>query len=652
MAKKKAQPPDETPKRPGRGKSRPKAGSGKDPEAAPPDLSGFDPQVVEDLFRSLVGDGFDEQAPAKSGPAGKAAELVAQARVTLDAKRAGALAKKALEADPNCIDAFLVLADLAKSRKAAVALFEQAVAAGERQLGPDFFEKEMGNFWGLIETRPYMRARATLAEALWSMGQRDQAADHLRELLQLNPGDNQGLRYVLTGWLLHLDRLDELDELLSAYDENSTTWAYTRALLGFRREGDTPAQRKTLQAAKKVNKHVAAYLLGHETLPPEPPALYSPGDRDDAVLYVASNLSAWKSTPGALAWLRERIGTSRKRKIKLPAPIGPSALGEERLRRLPRELDTWQADFRQFSRRIEVAGERIRPWMVLVSSQTRELVLAHSLFPTEDPPEASRLWDVMVEAMETPAAGEPHRPTEIRVRGGAPWTELEEHLEAIGVTCSPSDELDQIDSLFDDLIRFMAGAEQPGLLDMPGVNADQVGQFYEVAAEFYRRAPWRSLAYESVIRIECDRYDSGPWFGVIMGQSGLTLGLALYEDLALLRRMWAGKLSDEQGARKTVALTITYDDEMSMAEADLVAIEEHGWTIAGPEAYPSIFRKERGLSMRPPLSWEIDLMSACLRALPDFVLRRSPDDTTRELVRVPGTTPPLELGLSWVAEPR
>ena len=50
-----------------------------------------------------------------------------------------------------------------------------------------------------------------------------------------------------------------------------------------------------------------------------------------------------------------------------------------------------------------------------------------------------------------------------------------------------------------------------------------------------------------MIRIECDRYESGPWFAVIMGQSGLTLGLALYEDLALLRRMWAGKLSDEEG---------------------------------------------------------------------------------------------------------
>jgi hypothetical protein len=137
-----------------------------------------------------------------------------------------------------------------------------------------------------------------------------------------------------------------------------------------------------------------------------------------------------------------------------------------------------------------------------------------------------------------------------------------------------------------------------------------------------------------------------------MGQSGLTLGLALYEDLSLLRKMWAGRLSDEEGARRTVALTVTFDDESTIAEIDLEAIEKYGWPVAAPEAYPSVFRKERGLVMRPPLSWELDLMEACLRVLPDFVGRRKPDDTTRELVPVPSKTegPPIELGLCWIEE--
>ncbi len=638
MAKKKSPPPpDEGPKR--RRAPRPEPRASDVPEGGPEVVP-----VAPKPTRGRAG-----RAPRDPSPLDVARRLAMQAAEAPDPRKRVALARKAIEASPDCAEAYLLLAEHAGSRKEALALYEEAVGAGTRALGPGPFRDAEGHFWGLIETRPYMRARLGLAESQWASGRRQEAVDHLDAMLRLNPGDNQGVRYILAGWLLNLDRLDELDALLGRFDEDSATWAYSRALLGFRRVGDSPASRKLLQAAKKTNRHVPAYLVGRKPLPPEPPPFYSPGDEDDAILYVAHHLSAWKSAPGAIAWVRSTVKAPRRKKPQAPESIGPSPAAQDRLRRLPSEMDAWQVDFRQFSRRVEIAGERVRPWMVLVSSRTRDLVLAHALSEKAPSPEA--LWDIVAAAMEAPAAGEPHRPTELQVRPGGPWDALAGHFEAIGVACSPSEVLDQVDYLFDDLTRHMAGVDPPGLLDMPGVVPAQVGRMFEAAAEFYRRAPWRSLGYEAVIRIECDRYESGPWFAVIMGQSGLTLGLALYEDLTLLRRMWAGKLSDEEGARRTVALTVTFDDESSMPEVDLEAIERNGWPVAGPEAYPSVFRKERGLSMRPPLAWEVDLMDACLRAIPDFVRRRPPGDPTRELVPVTGPSGPIELGLSWIQEP-
>src|SRR5438105_1776672 len=46
---------------------------------------------------------------------------------------------------------------------------------------------------------------------------------------------------------------------------------------------------------------------------------------------------------------------------------------------------------------------------------------------------------------------------------------------------------------------------------------------------------------------------------------------------------------------------------------DLEAATKHGWQVAGPDAYPGIFHKERGLSLRPPLAWELELVAGCLR---------------------------------------
>src|SRR5438045_5366155 len=108
-----------------------------------------------------------------------------------------------------------------------------------------------------------MRARQGLAHSLWTAGRRDDAVQHLQDMLRLNPGDNQGVRYTLAGFLLFLDRDDDLTFLLRHYpDEESAAWAYNKALSAFRRHGDTPDARKLLKEAKRANRHVPAYLLG------------------------------------------------------------------------------------------------------------------------------------------------------------------------------------------------------------------------------------------------------------------------------------------------------------------------------------------------------------------------------------------------------
>ena len=174
-------------------------------------------------------------------------------------------------------------------------------------------------------------------------------------------------------------------------------------------------------------------------------------------------------------------------------------------------------------------------------------------WPSSRPPPRV-FWDLLARAMQEPMAEEPHRPTQLQVRPGPSWDELRPHLEAIGVECVEAEDLDQVDFLLDDLSKHLTRDAPPGLLDIPGQTPERVAGFYRAAAEFYRKAPWKSLGYEEAIKVECDQYQSGPWYAVVMGQSGLTLGVALYEDLNLLRRMWAEELSEEENVRETVAL--------------------------------------------------------------------------------------------------
>jgi tetratricopeptide (TPR) repeat protein len=235
----------------------------------------------------------------------RAQELIFQAWES-PPPRALALARRALEVSADCADAYCILAQSARSLPEAIELYRQGVAAGERALGAEAFVTDVGHFWGLLETRPYMRARAGLAASLWAADARAEAVEHYRDMLRLNPGDNQGIRYVLLGCLLQTKAWAEAERLYAAHeDDPMATWAYARALLDFQRLGDAPAARKALSKALAANPHVPAYVLGKKKIPSTLPDYHGLGDENEAILYAADHQPAWGVVPGALAWMRE-----------------------------------------------------------------------------------------------------------------------------------------------------------------------------------------------------------------------------------------------------------------------------------------------------------------------------------------------------------
>lgn len=227
----------------------------------------------------------------------------------MDAPRAAdriALAREALALSPLCSDAYLVLARETADADDALELYRRAVAVGAEALGETAFQDDAGSFWGLLQTRPYMRARHELALALWRRGHRDEAVAHYHEMLRLNPDDNQGIRYLLIDALLELGREADADALLKRYkDDGSTHWTWSAALLAFRRTGNSAPANKALAKAVKANGHVAAYLLGKKPLPATLPGFIGMGDESEAVSYVHYAADAWDAAPAAKGWVAD-----------------------------------------------------------------------------------------------------------------------------------------------------------------------------------------------------------------------------------------------------------------------------------------------------------------------------------------------------------
>jgi tetratricopeptide (TPR) repeat protein len=261
----------------------------------------------------------------------QAQDLIYQAWETPKRGERLRLAWQALDLSPDCADAYVLLAEEApETVEQAKDLYRQGVEAGERALGPEAFREHAGHFWGLVETRPYMRAKEGLADCLWEMGERQAAVEHYQELLRLNPNDNQGIRYVLLSCLLQLGRTDEAEKHLARYeDEGTAAWLFSKAMLRFLRQGNSPEARQALREAQEANRHVAPYLLGQRQIPRDYPTSVEMGSRSEAVEYVALCQVVWANTPGALDWLAAQVRSrpTPAEQAKLSGTQGQLALG-------------------------------------------------------------------------------------------------------------------------------------------------------------------------------------------------------------------------------------------------------------------------------------------------------------------------------------
>lgn len=262
-----------------------------------------DRRAMESYLAAITGRNRDDAIA-------KAQEVMHDAWERTTSRSRTVLAHKALAISPLCPDAYNLLAEEAGSVQEARDLYTKGVEAGELALGAPGFDEYAGHFWGFLETRPYMRARAGLAIALMKLGEEDTAIGHFRAMLELNPNDNQGIRYLLLGCLLRRDDAVAVKKLLAAYEDGSACWLYSRALVAFR-DGHAAQQQalQMVQDAWSANQHVPAILAGTKPPAASDNGYTTMGGADEATDYVRDCGPAWHQTPGAVAWLNKIVAT-------------------------------------------------------------------------------------------------------------------------------------------------------------------------------------------------------------------------------------------------------------------------------------------------------------------------------------------------------
>jgi tetratricopeptide (TPR) repeat protein len=236
----------------------------------------------------------------------QAQEILFDAQEEASAQKRIELAQKALTLYPHSPDAYNIIAESTPGTNLVeqMNLFKQGMLVGEKDLGQAFFEENKGHFWGIIETRPFMRSKSGYANCLWALGETGKAVKQFEKMIELNPNDNQGIRYLLITLYIELPNYNKALRLLETYEEDDAHARYSRVLIEFGKNGITDELGHLLKNAKKQNPHVLPYLVGKKRCPIAAPEYFSFGDSTEAKAYVYDNIDLWRQHPQLLKWLK------------------------------------------------------------------------------------------------------------------------------------------------------------------------------------------------------------------------------------------------------------------------------------------------------------------------------------------------------------
>ncbi len=226
------------------------------------------------------------------------------------------LALKAVQMDPDCIEAYEYLGALEPLPHTAILYYKYGIEIGKQIYAKTHFKDGIGNFWIIHETRPFMRCMQAYADCLKNMGRVHEAVLVYEEMIRLNPSDNQGVRDQLLLYLIRINEFNKFRKYDKLYkDDHGAFSSFNRALFAFKTLGSSTISNELLQKAIKSNRYVVPRLL-RKHIADEFAEVYEIGEENEAIYYCYFAHQIWYETSGAIDWIKRKTKDSGLKIVK------------------------------------------------------------------------------------------------------------------------------------------------------------------------------------------------------------------------------------------------------------------------------------------------------------------------------------------------
>lgn len=266
---------------------------------------------LQDLSKKYLNGEVDCDLSTLDDPKERAQDFAFRSMESGDPAEIERLAREALKLDPDCVDALvrLIPIEAGDDHDKHLELYRQAIEVGRRSLGgEEFFEEHAGEFWTLVQTRPFMRALFDYGNLNFAKENLAQARASFAEMVMLNPDDDQGARYPLLGCAFESNNINLARQTLKTFSDDESPvmrwgWVLERYLAQ-----DLKNAKRALKRARSCNPYVERIMTGSMKMP-EPTENTDPGSPDEAREILRYIGRSWVKQPEAFDWFMEQCQT-------------------------------------------------------------------------------------------------------------------------------------------------------------------------------------------------------------------------------------------------------------------------------------------------------------------------------------------------------
>jgi tetratricopeptide (TPR) repeat protein len=215
-------------------------------------------------------------------------ELLEKAENAKTKEQAIKYAKEAYEMCPDCFDAVLFQVDIEDNPIKRWKLLNEGLEIEKTRLeNQGYFKKEnIGIFYGIFETRPYIRGLYNKVDYLLLDGKVKQAQEVCKEILKLNENDNLGARYFLMAIYAYFEEENDMLKLYKKYPEEDLEMLFPLFVLYYKQGNDKKAK-EYLNRINKVNPHLLKFYKGTMKKAKDiPEDHYALGDPSEVIMYL------------------------------------------------------------------------------------------------------------------------------------------------------------------------------------------------------------------------------------------------------------------------------------------------------------------------------------------------------------------------------